>query len=140
MFGFVFPYCLFYENVRLRIVCGAALAAATKKAPGGKGSVGGSGNKVSFVFSQKPGAKPGSNNAKRKNLRSFYFAALQTTSAYVLRSNNAIVYNSDLLYVCIVRAWCLTVTVAHFIAGQFRFPANAANSRHISHLQIQIQI
>lgn len=98
-----------------------------------------SGNKV-FCFQSKTRHEAWFKHCKRINLRSFHFAALQTTSAYVLRSNNAIVYNSDLLYVCIVRAWCLTVTVAHFIAGQFRFPANAANSRHISHLQIQIQI
>lgn len=50
-------------------------------------------------------------------LYSFYFIALQTTSAYVFRSNDAVVYDSDLLNVCIVRAGSFTVTVAYFIAG-----------------------
>ena len=50
-------------------------------------------------------------------LNSFYFITFKATSTNVFRSNDAVVYNSYFLNVCIVRTRCLTITVAYLIAG-----------------------
>lgn len=68
-------------------------------------------------YKTKRRPEKGRRRVKQIKLRSFDFIALKATSANVFRSNDAVVYNSDFLNVCIVRTRCLTVTVADFIAG-----------------------